>query len=338
MMVCEFSPRFVQVQLIFFIVAILAVLCTSSFAFHPVTFPNYALVGHTYRSLQGLEWLNCIRSCHEDPKCFSYNFFHSTEDDTGECQMIDCGLDDPCSTERLVFSPGVVFQQIAATEFEEECHSQSEEHKEQSNFILDFPSPASESNYAKGNLKNPILTELTVCFWINSPKPEDRRTVFSYFGNNYKTELALEISDLNKIIFTVGGEERTITAEVNDSRWHHVCVVWSKSDGRFKFFQDGVVKEDKTEFRKNYSIISKGSLVLGQDQIDRNSFNLSKSFEGKLYNFNIWNRTLRKMTILRKFKNCRERGGNVIRWRRFKRGVKGNVKVVRPSACVLFNV
>ncbi|XP_015764441.1 PREDICTED: neuronal pentraxin-1-like isoform X3 [Acropora digitifera] len=252
--------------------------------------------------------------------------------------MIDCGLDDPCSTERLVFSPGVVFQQIAATEFEEECHSQSEEHKEQSNFILDFPSPASESNYAKGNLKNLPLTELTVSFWINSPKPEGRRTVFSYFGNNYKTKLALEISDLKKIIFTVGGEERTITAEVNASRWHHVCVVWSTSDGRFEFFQDGVVKERKTEFRKNYSIMSKGSLVLGQDQIDRNSFNLSKSFEGKLYNFNIWNRTLSKMTILRKFKNCRERGGNVIRWRRFERGVKGNVKVVRPSTCVLFNV
>ena len=116
MMVCEFSPRFVKVQLIFSIVAILAVLCTSSFAFHPVTFPNYALVGHTYRSLQGLEWLNCIRSCHEDPECFSYNFFHSTEDETGECQMINRGLDDPCSTERLVFSPGVVFQQISATE------------------------------------------------------------------------------------------------------------------------------------------------------------------------------------------------------------------------------
>ena len=115
MMVCEFSPRFDKVQLIFTTVAIISVLSTLSLAFHPVTFPNYALVGHTYRSLQGLEWLNCIRSCHEDPECFSYNFFHSTEDETGECQMINRGLDDPCSTERLVFSPRVVFQQIAAT-------------------------------------------------------------------------------------------------------------------------------------------------------------------------------------------------------------------------------
>ncbi|XP_067055241.1 C-reactive protein-like isoform X3 [Acropora muricata] len=222
--------------------------------------------------------------------------------------------------------------------FEEECHSQSEENKEQSNFILDFPSPASESNYAEGNLKNPLpLTELTVCFWINSPKPEDRRTVFSYFGNNEKTELALEISDLHKTIFTVGGEERTITAEVSDSRWHHLCVLWSNSDGRFAFFQDGVGKESKREFRKNYSIIAKGSLVLGQDQIDRNSFDLSKSFEGKLYNFNIWNRTLPAIAILRKFKNCRKGRGNVAEWRRFESGVSGNVKVVRPSACVLFN-
>ena len=126
-------------------------------------------------------------------------------------------------------------------------------------------------------------------------------------------------------------------AEVSDSRWHHLCVLWSNSDGRYAFFQDGVVKENKTEFRKNYSIIAKGSLVLGQDQIDRNSFDLSKSFEGKLYNFNIWNRTLRKMTILRKFKNCRKGGGNAFKWRRFENGAKGNVKVVRPSACCLFN-
>lgn len=337
MMVCEFSPRFDKVQLIFTTMAIISVLSTLSLAFHSVTFPNYALVGHTYRSLQGLEWLNCIRSCHEDPECFSYNFFHSTADETGECQMINRGLDDPCSTERLVFSPGVVFHQIAATKVEEECHSHSEENGEKSNFILEFPSPASESNYAEGNLKNLSLTELTVCFWINSPKPEDRRTVFSYFGNSKKTELALEISDLHTTIFKVGGEERTIMAEVSDSRWHHLCVLWSNSDGRYAFFQDGVVRENKTEFRKNYSIIAKGSLVLGQDQIDRNSFNLSKSFEGKLYNLHIWNRTLPAITILRKFNNCQKGGGNAFKWQRFENGVKGNVKVVRPSACCLFN-
>ena len=119
-MVSEFSRRSVKndktMQLIFTTVAILSALSTLSLAFHPVTFPNYVLVGHVYRSLQDLEWLNCILSCHEDPDCFSYNFFHSTEDEIGECQIINCGLDDPCSRESLVFSPGAVFQQIAATE------------------------------------------------------------------------------------------------------------------------------------------------------------------------------------------------------------------------------
>ena len=126
-------------------------------------------------------------------------------------------------------------------------------------------------------------------------------------------------------------------AEVSDSRWHHLCVLWSNSDGRYAFFQDGVVKENKMEFRKNYSIMSKGSLVLGQDQIDRNSFNLSKSFEGKLYNFHILNQALAAITIRRKFKNCQKGGGNAVKWRRFENGAKGKVKVVRPSACCHFN-
>ena len=83
--------------------------------------------------------------------------------------------------------------------------------------------------------------------------------------------------------------------------------------------------------------MTKGSLVLGQYQIDRNSFDLSKSFEGKLYNFNVWNHTLPATKIRNKFKNCQKGGGNVAKWRPFESGVGGNVEVVRPSDCVLFN-
>ena len=79
------------------------------------------LPGRVYRSLGGIDWLNCIRSCHEDPKCLSYNFVRLTDDGQGECQMIDCGLDDICFTETLVFSSGAVFQQIVETKVG--CHS-----------------------------------------------------------------------------------------------------------------------------------------------------------------------------------------------------------------------
>ena len=87
---------------------------TLSSAFHPITVPNQALLGHVYRSLQDLDWLNCIQSCHDDPHCFSYNFV-PTKHGLGVCQMIDCGLEDLCNTEGLVFSAGAIFQQIATT-------------------------------------------------------------------------------------------------------------------------------------------------------------------------------------------------------------------------------
>ena len=87
---------------------------TSSLAFHPRTVLSRALLGHVYRSLQDVDWLKCIQTCQADPNCFSYNFVRST-DGLGVCEMIDCGLEDVCNTESLVFSTGVTFQQLAAT-------------------------------------------------------------------------------------------------------------------------------------------------------------------------------------------------------------------------------
>ena len=90
------------------------VLWTSSIAFQPITVPNRALVGHEYRSLYDIDWINCIQSCQDDPNCSSYNFVRLLNG-LGQCQMIDCGLEDFCKTEGLVFSTGSIFQQIVPT-------------------------------------------------------------------------------------------------------------------------------------------------------------------------------------------------------------------------------
>ena len=90
------------------------VLWTSSIAFQPITVPNRALVGHVYRSLYDIDWINCIQSCQDDPSCSSYNFVRLLNG-LGQCQIIDCGLEDSCNTEGLVFSTGAIFQQIVPT-------------------------------------------------------------------------------------------------------------------------------------------------------------------------------------------------------------------------------
>ena len=92
----------------------LLLLLTSSIAFQPITVPNRALVGHVYRSSYDIDWITCIQSCQDDPKCFSYNFARLLNG-LSECQMIDCGLEDSCNTDGLVFSTGSIFQQIVPT-------------------------------------------------------------------------------------------------------------------------------------------------------------------------------------------------------------------------------
>ena len=92
------------------------ILVGSTFAFHPTTVPSHVLLGHVYRSLQDCEWLNCIQTCHEDPKCISYNFIPSMHG-LGVCEMNDCGLEDFCGKKtQLVFSNGAFFQQLASLE------------------------------------------------------------------------------------------------------------------------------------------------------------------------------------------------------------------------------
>ncbi|XP_068723238.1 neuronal pentraxin-1-like isoform X1 [Montipora capricornis] len=289
------------------------------------------LPGRVYRSLVGIDWLNCIRSCHEDPKCLSYNFVRSTDDGQGECQMIDCGLDDVCFTETLVFSSGAVFQQIVETKFDDTCNPLSKRNKPRADFNLYFPSPGLQANYVQGRRIMRHLNKLSVCFWVKSTK--DQYTVFSYLGRKGKRELTLEIRGKD-VLFTLGEEQRSISVPANDGKWHHFCALWSNTDGAFAFFKDGEVKRSLTQFQESYVIASKGNLVLGQEQTGNNIFDPSKSFEGELDGFNIWSRNLTAIEVLKRSKNCRKGRGDVIKWSKFAHGIKGIVKVVSPSTCV----
>ena len=140
------------------------------------------------------------------------------------------------------------------------------------------------------------------------------------------------------LVVSVLFHERKTTVRANDGVWHHICFSWEKARGSWKFFKDGFVKQEGTDFRKSYTIRKDGILVLGQDQDDfGDDFDADWSLQGMLSHVNIWDRVLGASQIKEMSQSClpEERNeGNVYKWIDFLR--EGGVKLVEPSPCVPF--
>ena len=124
----------------------------------------------------------------------------------------------------------------------------------------------------------------------------------------------------------------------NDGFWHHICLAWENTLGSWKFFKDGVVKDEGTSFKKGGNITEGGALVLGQDQDSvGGGFEASQSFQGMLSHVNVWDRVLDTSEIEEMSESClpNERNeGNVFKWTDFLS--QEGAKLVEPSPCVPF--
>ena len=127
---------------------------------------------------------------------------------------------------------------------------------------------------------------------------------------------------------------RKLQGSANDGRWHHICVTWRRSDGRWQFYKDGELQTSNTGLSTGRFIQSGGSLVLGQDQDSvGGGFDPSQSFQGSLTNVNVWSRVLSASEINSLSTSCLSGEGDVYRWSDFIYGVKGNTGIVIPPSC-----
>lgn len=55
--------------------------------------------------------------------------------------------------------------------------------------------------------------------------------------------------------------------EINDDKWHHICVTWTTRDGVWEAFQDGVLRGNGENLAPYHPIKPNGVLVLGQEQV-----------------------------------------------------------------------
>ena len=82
-------------------------------------------------------------------------------------------------------------------------------------------------------------------------------------------------------------------------------------------------------------VISKGAIVLGQDQDSyKGGFKSRQSLQGNLTSVNMWNKVLTAQEISVLAKSCRIEGvGNIVKWSDLKDKGEGAVKLIRSSTC-----
>jgi len=103
-------------NLIYLIALLLISMRQKILAFQPITENNHVLVGHVFQQLLTRDWFNCIQSCHDEPRCISYNCERSAGAN-GLCELNDCGVEDLCDRNKsLIYSLGFIFQQIRQSE------------------------------------------------------------------------------------------------------------------------------------------------------------------------------------------------------------------------------
>ena len=121
----------------------------------------------------------------------------------------------------------------------------------------------------------------------------------------------------------------------NDGVWHHICVSWESSSGSWKFYKDGEVKEEGTNFKRGHTITQGGSLVLGQEQDSvGGGYDADQSFKGTLLNVNLWDKVLSPTEIEEMSTSCllnEWNAGNVYKWRHFVR--ESETRLVKQSTC-----
>ena len=123
-------------------------------------------------------------------------------------------------------------------------------------------------------------------------------------------------------------------ASLNGSHWHQLCTSWENKAGSWKIYKDGVLKGSGSGLKTGHVIKTEGILTIGQDQyLLGGGFCAYQCYIGELTDLNMWNRVLNATEISSLFKSCHGGRGNVKKRSDFKVGIRGDVRVISPSAC-----
>ena len=157
---------------------------------------------------------------------------------------------------------------------------------------LHFPR-ASREGYVRVNATFPPLAAVSVCVRVQwDPAWDEVSTIFSYAAPVFTNEFQLrgQVDRQGRVLLAliIHGQHRPYKASLpNDDRWHHVCVTWRRSDGRWAIYVDGELGDTGAGADTPRDIHGEGIFVLGQDQ-DSFGGNFTEPFFGNVTDLNVW--------------------------------------------------
>ncbi|XP_021522908.1 pentraxin-4 [Aotus nancymaae] len=141
------------------------------------------------------------------------------------------------------------------------------------------------------------LRALSFCSWVRTASGH-LGTLLSYATEDNDNKLVLHGRDSmlpGSIHFVIGDPAfRELPLQpLLDGQWHHVCVIWTSTQGRYWLHVDRRLVATGSRFREGYEIPPGGSLVLGQEQDSvGGGFDSSEAFVGSMAGLGIWDRAL----------------------------------------------
>ncbi|KAM6121944.1 pentraxin-4 [Phoenicopterus ruber ruber] len=163
--------------------------------------------------------------------------------------------------------------------------------------ILLFPNASAERVAILGPGPRRGLQALSLCAWLATPAPR-LGTLLSYTREDRGSELAMHGHDRGlpgSARFVIGAKEfrELPVMPLLDGKWHHICLIWSSSQGQYRFYVDRRLLATGSGFRQGYEIPAGGSLVLGREQDHPGrGFSTVESFVGHLAGLALWSRAL----------------------------------------------
>ncbi|XP_072337654.1 neuronal pentraxin-2a isoform X2 [Scyliorhinus torazame] len=173
------------------------------------------------------------------------------------------------------------------------------------------------TNYLFARIKKslPEMYAFTVCMWIRSRASSGIGTPFSYAVSGQANEIVLIEWGKNPIELLINDKVAQMPMNINDGKWHHICITWTTRDGMWEAYQDGQLRGTGENLAPWHPIKAGGDLILGQEQDTVGGrFDATQAFVGELSHFNIWDRILTS-DVIRSIANCSANlAGNVIPW------------------------
>ncbi|MGH0131460.1 UNVERIFIED_CONTAM: hypothetical protein FKN15_046163, partial [Acipenser sinensis] len=153
------------------------------------------------------------------------------------------------------------------------------------------------TKYAKVELHFPVLSEITVCAWVQwDNKSQGVSTIFSYaepfFINAFQLRGQTDKhGNINMALIVHGHHTPYKTLLRNDGAWHHLCVTWQKAKGIWAIYIDREKGNSGSGLYASNDINGDGMFIIGQDQ-DTLGGTFNEAFCGNITALNIWNKSL----------------------------------------------